>query len=1057
MAIHDADSSNEQHTCFLCTLDPTHQSCATTQLVGTIVAVQERSIQGEKVAAFLLDTAGERIELHLDGHYYRSFVKALKALGDVIGHSNLRLHIYHLPDQPTTVESRGRSRLCYKGNSYTLAVLEPDTLLNITDLNQAEYCARQYLLNRLLPGTTSAATVRGNLIHYCFKELLKEYDRGALTPRQDESNPTVEAALHRHLEQAMELQSIDMALAGVAPGTMRAEVAPHLESLAQWFERERNTLWDMPAAYADEHETSGNQVRAETFLLAPEIGLRGRLDLFWQQAGRQRLLELKTGGAHGNLPKRDHRWQVYGYHALLTVRRDSKMKKALATLLYSGTPGSAQAFGIPATIREIQRVNETRNILVLSRVTGQPPSPPGVSRCSKCAMLESCQQVSELLAWEPPQPDPELLALAQARRAQRDPQTNTEPPKSRRPIPQEDRDFFNRYYQLLHQEGRTGEQQQSLLWQLPVLERIERGSAILGLEMQGQPELAQDGWKLVFRCTNTSELREGDEILLSNGSPITGETVSGTIMAINSEQVTVWTREQIAHPMLIDRYDNELVHVRTLQNLLRWQRVPAHLRDLVAGRVRPRFLAETVTQTPGFNLEQNLAVERAIQMQDYLLIHGPPGTGKTSVIAEIVKRLTQRGQRVMLAGFTNQAVDNMLKRLIKDGCTNFLRLGHERSVAEAIRPHLLKAQLTTARTDAETTTGPETDETAVHDILHTTPIVASTTATWSSDKYSASPAQTDGNLLENAGLYFDVAIIDEAGQLTIPAILGALRFARKFILVGDEKQLPPLVLNKEAAEQGLAISLFSYLKRLDEEYTQDRPVSISACVPLRVQYRMNRWIANFSSTVFYDRQLIAHSSIAHRRLTYTRKRTPAGENEAITRALDPTRPLAFLDTYDAYNDVHPGSKQSNTEARAVRALVAGLLNRGIALHEIGIIAPYRAQVANIRRYLFSADEQYGWPGLALDAPISVDTVDRFQGGERSVIIISFATQQEPPTESPRREFLTNVHRLNVALTRAQCKLLLVGNVSALENLPIFSRLITYCRSMKTLMNYTDPI
>ena len=136
-----------------------------------------------------------------------------------------------------------------------------------------------------------------------------------------------------------------MALVNIPPNAMRADVIPHLESLAQWYERESATLWDLPSAYADDQSMdgqSGNQVRAETFLLAPEIGLRGRLDLFWQQSGRQRLLELKTGGASGDLPRREHRWQVYGYHALLTVRRDSKMKRALATLLYSGTPGSAQ-------------------------------------------------------------------------------------------------------------------------------------------------------------------------------------------------------------------------------------------------------------------------------------------------------------------------------------------------------------------------------------------------------------------------------------------------------------------------------------------------------------------------------------------------------------------------------------------------------------------------------------------------------------------------------------------------------------------------------------------
>ncbi len=510
--------------------------------------------------------------------------------------------------------------------------------------------------------------------------------------------------------------------------------------------------------------------------------------------------------------------------------------------------------------------------------------------------------------------------------------------------------------------------------------------------------------------------------------------------------------------------------------------------------MRPRFIEEHVPSRPDFNVEQNLAVECAMQMQDYLLIHGPPGTGKTSVIAEIVKRLVQRRQRVMLVAFTNQAVDNMLKRLDKEGFHDYLRLGHERSVAESIHPRLLRNLVVSTinrRTDVEysiadviesecanidSKPGVPTDwaincQDIVHDILYNTPVVASTTATWSSDKYSARAAEIEGDLLQHNGLSFDVAIVDEAGQLTVPAILGALRLARRFILVGDEKQLPPLVLSKEAAEGGLADSLFSSLKDLDEQYMQDHPLAISACVLLRTQYRMNKWIANFSSTIFYNKQLVAHVSIANRRLTYQlldenvkdHNRVPTFSpdeldlesrpvDQAIILALDPQYPLVWLDVRDQRSEqVAIQSKQSNTEARVIRAIVDNLLAKGVKMQDIGIIAPYRAQVANIRRHLFSADLPHDWQGLPSDAPIGVDTVDRFQGGERLVMIISFATTYEPSVESQQYTFLTNPNRLNVALTRAQCKLILVGCVPALEHLPIFDRLITYCRSMNTLI------
>ncbi len=1087
----------QRRECFLCSLDPKH-SCHEAQLEGRLISAQEREINGERVPVLILDTGSQRVEVHLENHYYRSLIKELNAReGPGILH-NLKVRIYHLPTSPITLEHKGRTRTCYKGNVYTMAILEPDILLNITDLNQAQYCARQYLLNRMIPSAANAATIRGNLIHHCFKELLKEHDQGKFNiwdtqdNPQDETPETPLAAMQRHLELAIQLYSIEMALADVSVDTMREDVAPHLESLARWYESERNTLWDMPGVTISDGpggETgeyiSGNQVRAETFLLAPEIGLRGRLDLFWQQSGRQRLLELKTGKATGDLPKSSHRWQVNGYHALLAVRRDSKMKKALATLLYSGTPGKAQAIGIPATIRDLQRVNETRNILILNRITSIPSAPPGVSRCSKCAMLEQCQTISSLLQWQPPEINApiglqraDILFPAQETAGIADdtiqPESNADeniqydalPIPTTRLITQGDsqeRMFFAKYYRLLQIEGRAGEQQQALLWVTPVEERIERGTAIRGLELQGKPGMENDGWNLTFRCHNSSELREGDEILLSNGDPVTGEVVSGTILAISTEHLTVWARELIAHPNLIDRYDNELVHVRTLQNLLRWYYAPAHLHDLVAGRIRPHFRGETVNWRSDFNAEQNLAVERALQMQDYLLIHGPPGTGKTSVIAEIVKRLSEQGQRVMLAAFTNQAVDNMLKRLDKEGFHTYLRLGHERSVDHTVKTRLLKDLITTSIDDTVAKHGQDQDnqeETQasyaeiVHDILQHTPVVASTTASWSSDKYTP---HAQGTTTDATGLTFDVAIIDEAGQLTIPAILGVLRFARRFILVGDEKQLPPLVLSKEAAQQGLADSLFSFLKDLDDDYMNSHPLAVSACVPLRVQYRMNKWISHFSSTVFYDQRLVAHASIANRRMVYRQAANTPGkrdEHATVLKAIDPRYPLVFLDTRDP--EAHPEATTSDAEACMLREVVAALLARGILPQDIGIIAPYRAQVANIRRHLFSNDPGSQWQALPFDTPLNVDTVDRFQGGERMVLLMSFATTHEPALESQRREFLSNPQRLNVALTRAQRKLILIGNVPALERLPTFNRLITYCRSMNTLIAATEP-
>jgi DNA replication ATP-dependent helicase Dna2 len=1036
----------DSHECFLCALDP-NSPCAVQKLEGYIISAHEANVKGETVPFVTIDLGTELASFSLT-HYYRKFIKQLIDLGNDLRKSKLFLRVYHLPPSIGTTERNGRKLYRYRANSYTLVVLEPDTVLNITDLNHAEYCSRQYLLHRLASSPQSAAAIRGNLVHHCFKELLKEHDRGELiTSRATNGQETPLAAMHRHFQHALKRSSIELALANVSPEAITIEVIPHLESLARWYQKQSTTLWDMAALpNLDNHSKevevvrSENLVRAETFLLAPEIGLKGRLDLLWRQTGRQSLLELKTGGAKGELPKPDHRWQVYGYHALLTVRRDSKMKKALATLLYSGTPGEAQDFGILFTIKQLHRVIEERNKLVLSHITGIPPAPPGPSRCTKCSMLNQCKQVSTLLNWRPPEPDMSVKSSISGLSG-----LENDNIQLHGTVTTDDRKFFAKYYDLLQMEGYEGEKQQALLWKESIEKRVLQGSTIMGLRFKEPEPIDQSDWRYTFSCKNESELREGDEILLSNGDPINGEVVRGTIISVSAEEVEVWTPERISNPTRIDQYGTDLVHIRTLQNLLRWLRVNPHLRGLVAGTFRPRFNTSAVPPRMGFNVEQNLAVERAMQMQDYLLIHGPPGTGKTSVIAEIVKRLCQQGQRIMLAAFTNQAVDNMLKRLDEEGFHDYVRLGHNRNVDIKIHKRLLKSVVEQQQVQQ-----------SVRELLRNMPVVASTTASLSSDTYTPSSFNELEDNHENSFLQFDVAIIDEAGQLTVPAILGALRFAKRFILVGDEKQLPPLVLSKEAAEKGLINSLFSILKRLDNDYTNHHPYAVSSCVSLRIQYRMNQPICEFASKTFYEGELIPHQSVANNVLEPTREKPGSfTETPSITKAIDPRLPMVFLDVRGDQERV----KTSNAEARTVHEVVTGLLMRGISPKHIGIIAPYRAQVANLRRQLLGKTENPQWKIFASESSqniditeLSIDTVDRFQGGERPVIIMSFATTITPEVGSRMRDHLTDRHRLNVALTRAQRKLILVGCAPALEELPIFQRLLNYCRGLNTIIS-----
>jgi DNA replication ATP-dependent helicase Dna2 len=585
--------------CFVCQFDT--RPCAVPWLEGALVrAVDRVERQGGPAIRVRLDSgeAGGDGEVVIAlGEHARPAVRALVAAGErAVG---LRVRVYHL----RRVENSTKSPRYIAGPLSPL-IVEPDLLLNITDINNAEYCARQYPLRRMVPSPPNMATLKGTITHAAFKEMLKA---GA----PDVAGP---------LDQAMSAAAPDIALRQLDPDALRADALPHLDALAQWYASQRAGLWNTPP-----------DIRAETLLLAPEVGLRGRLDFLASGPGGAALLELKTGQVRAQLPKREHRWQVYGYHTLLAVRqpaegqRRQRRQRRQAMLLYSGTPGQAEGHTIPFTARDLLRVLDLRNQLAIIHTTGAVPAPPGAAKCDRCMLRTTCQRVSGLMGWEPP-PD-ETPAV---------------------PVDPEDARWFAGWTELLRLEARAAEEEARALWRQSPAHRRAAGVALGGLTPVGEPRLTESGeWEYTFRCENTSELREGDAILLSDGDPIRGEIVTGSILRLDERGVTVWAPERIHRPALIDRYGSDITHDRTARNLWRWLDAGPHLRALVAGQQAPESNPVAPLDDPmgALNDEQRTAIARALAARDFLLIQGPPGTGKTAVIAEIVQRAVARGER----------------------------------------------------------------------------------------------------------------------------------------------------------------------------------------------------------------------------------------------------------------------------------------------------------------------------------------------------------------------------------------------------------------------------
>jgi superfamily I DNA and/or RNA helicase len=463
----------------------------------------------------------------------------------------------------------------------------------------------------------------------------------------------------------------------------------------------------------------------------------------------------------------------------------------------------------------------------------------------------------------------------------------------------------------------------------------------------------------------------------------------------------------------------------------------AELREVLLGRRPPEFDPEREEPilTPGLNDPQRQAVQFALAAREVALIHGPPGTGKTTAVVELIRRAVRHGEKVLACAPSNLAVDNIFERLLAAG-ERAVRLGHPARVMAGLRAHTLDllvedhpdvrlarklvkealglfrqaGRYTRARPlpGARQETRQEArslladarrlEAQAVEHILDTADVLCATTTA------------LDRELLGTRR--FDLGVIDEACQSTEPGCWVPLQWCQRLVLAGDHCQLPPTVVSPEAAAEGLGVSLFERLIAL---------YGPSIARPLTVQYRMHQAIMDFSSREFYEARLTADASV--------REHVLAGLPGVV--ATDFTlAPVEFIDTAGAGFDeeVEPDgeSRLNRQEAALVCRKVQRLLDCGVAPGDIAVIAPYAAQVRLLR-------EQLSVPGL------EIDSVDGFQGREKEAVVITLV-RSNPQAEIG---FLQDVRRINVALTRARRKLLLVGDSATLSSHPFYRRMIEY--------------
>ena len=408
---------------------------------------------------------------------------------------------------------------------------------------------------------------------------------------------------------------------------------------------------------------------------------------------------------------------------------------------------------------------------------------------------------------------------------------------------------------------------------------------------------------------------------------------------------------------------------------------------------------------------------KAKQAQDYFLLQGPPGTGKTSHALKYMIKECLGGGAILLLSYTNRAVDEICGMLEEAGI-DYMRLGSETSCDPRYSAHLM---------DHCFDNRPRLDEIRERIIL--TSVIVSTTSTMQSRPF----------LFQLK--HFSLCIVDEASQILEPNVIGLLASPQidKFILVGDHKQLPAVVQQPDDVPElsSCRQSLFERLLRVEREAGRTAFTAI-----LQRQGRMHPDIAAFPNEMFYAEEQLLPVPLPHQEEPQLDYQQPSAD--ALDDLLKQQRVIFLASDTIASGITSPSDKVNPSEAKMVAGLLRRLYrqygaDRFDSAHSVGVIVPYRNQIAMIRREI----EVLGIPALM---DISIDTVERYQGSQRDVIIYSF-TIQHPY----QLDFLTANcfesegkvidRKLNVAMTRARKQLLMTGNVAVLSQNPLFAELI----------------
>uniref|UniRef100_A0A8C9K3A8 DNA replication ATP-dependent helicase/nuclease DNA2 n=1 Tax=Panthera tigris altaica TaxID=74533 RepID=A0A8C9K3A8_PANTA len=926
-------------------------------------------------------------------------------------------------------------------------ILYPDILISGTSIASSIRCMRRAVLSETFRSCNPATRqmLIGTVLHEVFQKAIS--NSFAPEKLQEYAFQTIQEI--KHLKEMYRLN--------LNQDEIKQEVEEYLPSFSKWagdfMHKYISTDFpqmqlSLPSDGSNNNSTCNieviNSLDIEESIWSPRFGLKGKIDVTvgvkihrgYKTKYKIMPLELKTGKELNSV---EHRSQLVLY-TLLSQERRADPEAGLLLYLKTG-----HMYPVPAKHldkRELLRLRNQMAFSLSNRIskssvgkekTNLAPLPQIIEEeqtCKYCSHVGNCALYSRAVEQ---QMDDSSVPIGMLPKIKEETQH----------LKLSHLEYFRLWCLMLTLESQSKDNKKNHqhIWLIPASEMEESGNCIGNLIRTERVKTVCDGQYLHnFQRKNgampITNLMAGDRVILSGEERTLFALSRGYVKEINMTSVTCLLDRNLSvlPESTLFRLDQEEKNcdidtpLGNLSKLMENTRVSQKLRDLIIDFREPQFISYLSSVLPhdakdtvacilkGLNKPQRQAMKKVLLSKDYTLIVGMPGTGKTTTICTLVRILYACGFSVLLTSYTHSAVDNILLKLAKFKI-GFLRLGQTQKVHLDIQKF----------TEEEVCRSKSITSLALLEELYNSHRIVATTCMGINHPIFSRKT-------------FDFCIVDEASQISQPVCLGPLFFSQRFVLVGDHQQLPPLVLNHEARALGMSESLF---KRLEQNK--------NAVVQLTVQYRMNSKIMSLSNKLTYEGKLECGSDkVANAVINLPNFKAVKlelefyadySENPWMIGVFEPNNPVCFLNTdkVPAPEQVEKGGVSNITEAKLIVFLTSVFIKAGCKPSDIGIIAPYRQQLKIINDLL-----SHSSIGM-----VEVNTVDKYQGRDKSIILVTFVRSNK---DGPLGELLRDWRRLNVAITRAKHKLILLGCVPSLNRYPPLGKLLHHLNSEKLIMD-----